>query len=279
MPKIKHRKFIYAFDVTKELPCVAKVPKDVRSCVEADIVDIIYESFVVPADQDYLLARFLAQKAFPRIFFWMAAQSLEKHLKAFLLLNGHSVKRITHSVKSLFDKVISIDETIKNIDMTPHKDIEIEPQLIERIKKFSAWEFIENIEKYGRPDNRYNSFGIDFNTGYLFALDNFIFHLRKRIGVPSIKDSFRGVDNELIYIFKNNNPFFGDDGEKVLTKIPNKEFPIKYSMSVTKLEFLVKNIKSSLYSHYILQWLSKKMILPKEFDRLITRQIKQKPNG
>lgn len=269
MPKIKHRKFIYAFDVSKESPDVAELPEDIRFHIEANIVDIIYESYVVPGDQDYLLARFLAQKAFPRIFFWMTAQSTEKHLKAFLLLNGRSVLEISHSVKSLFDRVILIDGTIKNIDMVPHKDIEIEPQLFKHIKKFSAQEFIENIEKYGRPDNRYNTFGTEFNTGYLFALDNFLFHLRNRTAMPSIEDSFRGIDNELIYIFKNNNPFFWDDGEKVLTKIPSKEFPIKHSMSVTKLEFLVKNIKSNLYGHYILQWLSKKMRLPSELNRLI----------
>lgn len=52
----------------------------------------------------------MAQKGLQRAFYWAAAQSIEKYLKAFLLLNGHSTKKYKgHSIKDLFDDAVDID--------------------------------------------------------------------------------------------------------------------------------------------------------------------------
>jgi len=66
------------------------MPGHIQSSAEGNAVDVIYESFVVPGDQDYLMSRLLAQKGLPREFYWAAAQAIEKYLKAFLLINGES---------------------------------------------------------------------------------------------------------------------------------------------------------------------------------------------
>ena len=67
------------------------------------IVKVIYESFVIPADEDYLTARLLVKSKLYRGFYWSAAQCIEKYLKAYLLLHDVSVKKSNgHSIKPLF---------------------------------------------------------------------------------------------------------------------------------------------------------------------------------
>lgn len=47
------------------------------------------------------MSRLLAQKGLTRGFYWAATQATEKYLKAFLLMNGQSVKGfIGHPIKS-----------------------------------------------------------------------------------------------------------------------------------------------------------------------------------
>ena len=80
--------FFYNFDIGKEIPHFKRMSTDIQSRAESDVVEVIYESFVLPGDQDYFMARLLAQKGLHRGFHWAAAQATEKYLKAFLLMNG-----------------------------------------------------------------------------------------------------------------------------------------------------------------------------------------------
>jgi hypothetical protein len=82
--------FIYSFDIGKEIPHFKMMSTQLQSSAECNAVEVIYESFVVPGDQDFLMARLLAQKGLHRGFYWAAAQAAEKYLKAFLLMNGVS---------------------------------------------------------------------------------------------------------------------------------------------------------------------------------------------
>lgn len=271
--KREHRSFVYSFDLKEVLPYIDRLPDNVQANIESNIVDVIYESFVVPGDQDYLTARLLAQKGLQRAFYWAAAQSIEKYLKAFLLLNGFSddkKKKIIggHSIKALFGKSASIDCALSNINLTPHADINIDRVTSNHLRSFTIDNFIEDIEIHGSADNRYNSFGVEFNTGHLFALDNFAYALRGKIGVPSIKYSFNGIESDLISIFEDNNPWFCNNVDKCHTKIPSKAFPIKYSLAVTKLDFLIKHKSEPTYG-YALKWLNKKMKLPEKIRKLL----------
>ncbi|MEM9197676.1 MAG: HEPN domain-containing protein, partial [Pseudomonadota bacterium] len=54
--------------------------------------NLIYALFVDRGDEDYLAARLLFWNGIARGSMWSAAQSVEKYVKAVLLLRGHSSK-------------------------------------------------------------------------------------------------------------------------------------------------------------------------------------------
>jgi hypothetical protein len=271
----ERRNFYYRSDLIKDLPNVGRLPDKIQANIEMKVVEVIYESFVIPGDQDYLTARLLAQRGLPRAFFWAAAQTIEKYLKAFLLLNGKSLlddknndKYKGHSIDKIFRDAVEIDESLKNINLYPHKDINIDNEMRDRIMNFSLEAFIKDIKTHGCANNRYNLSGVRFDTGHLFALDNFVYALRGLIGVPSITDSFSNVDDELKIIFQDNNPLFCDGSDMCHSKIPSKKFQIRRSGSVTMLDILIKH-KYDNRNIFALKWLKNKMKLPKEVSTVL----------
>lgn len=255
--------FIYSFDMSEEISHFKLMPEPIQSSAECNVVDVIYESFIVPGDQDYLMSRLLAQKGLPRGFYWAAAQAIEKYLKAFLLMNGKGVKGFkNHPIKALFDAASRIDTSLADLNILPHYRVQVEASVAHHLKEFTISGFIDDLEKHGSADNRYNAFGIKYNTGHLCAMDSLSFQLRRKIGVIPINESFKELSQDLILIFENNNPWFHTEENQLLNQIPSKEFPIQYSFSVTKLEFLIKNNSHPAYK-LALQWLEEKMKLPK----------------
>ena len=124
-----------------------------------------------------------------------------------------------------------------NINMTPHADINIDRITSKHLKSFTIDTFIGDIEIHGSADNRYNSFGVEFDSGHIFALDNFAYALREKISVPSIKYSFKEIENDLISIFEDNNPWFCSSVDKCHTKIPSNPHALA---GTTKHETLEK---------------------------------------
>lgn len=61
--------FIYSFDMSSEISHFKRMPEVIQLSAECNAVDVIYESFVVSGDQDYLMSRLLAQKGLPRGFY------------------------------------------------------------------------------------------------------------------------------------------------------------------------------------------------------------------
>ena len=49
--------FIYSFDMSEQIAHFKRMPEHIQSSAECNVVDVIYESFVVPGDQDYLMSR------------------------------------------------------------------------------------------------------------------------------------------------------------------------------------------------------------------------------
>lgn len=255
--------FIYSFDMSRETPHFKRMPEHIQSSAECNTVDVIYESFVVPGDQDYLMSRLLAQKGLSRGFYWAAAQAIEKYLKAFLLMNGEGVKKFkAHPIEGLFKAASRIDTSIASLNILPHQSIQVDASVSHHLKTFATMDFIDDIEKHGSADNRYNTFGVEYNTGHLCAMDSFSFKLRRKIGTIPINNSFKKLSSDLILIFEKNNPWFQTEENQLLNRIPSKEFPIQHSSSVTKFEFLIKNESNPAYK-IALQWLRKKMKLPK----------------
>jgi HEPN domain len=259
--------FMYSFDMSKEIAHFKRLPENIQSSAERNVVDVIYESFVVPGDQDYLMSRLLAQKGLPRGFYWAAAQAIEKYLKAFLLIRGVSVKNKSHGINNLFKEAIKIDTSLAHFNILPHPIIQVENSVSQHLKTFVRSDFINDIAKHGCPDNRYNAFGVEYNIGHLFAMDSLAFQLRREIGVKSIHESFKRLSPDLILIFEKNNPFFHSEKDQPPIKIPSTETPIQFSCSVTTLDFLTKHRSKPGYNE-ALRWLNVKMQLPKTISDL-----------
>lgn len=253
---------IYSFDMSREIADFKLMPEHIQSSAECNAVDVIYESFVVPGDQDYLMSRLLAQKGLLRGFYWAAAQAIEKYLKAFLLMNGEGVKGFNgHPIKDLFEAASRIDTSIARLNILPHQSIQVDASVSHHLKTFAITDFIDDLARHGSANNRYNTFGVEYNTGHLCAMDSLSFQLRRRIGVIPINESFKKLSPDLILIFEKTNPWFQTEENQLPNRIPSEEFPIQYSSSVTKLEFLIKNESNPAYK-LSLQWLREKMKLP-----------------
>lgn len=252
--------FIYNFDMSKVISHFKLMPKETQISAEVNVVDVIYQSFVVSGDQDYLAARFMAINGLSRAFFWAAAQAVEKYFKAFLLMNGLSVQTYKgHPIIKLFEASQSVELSISRLDISPHVCIPINSSVNKHIRRFTVVELLKDFEKYGSADNRYNIFGIDFNTGHLLALDALIFQLRELIGVDPIEKSFSNLGSDVLNTFQKYNPWFYPGVP--MTEVPNPQFPISNYINATKYEILEKNKKNPAY-RLALVWLRKHMRLP-----------------
>lgn len=267
--------FICNFKCEDDIDNFNMLPDYAQIIIEKSICDVVYESFVVPADEDYVTARFLAQKGRYRAFFWAAAQAIEKYLKAFLLFNGVSVneRRFNgHPLVALFEEASSLDSELKNLSVKFHSSIRINENFKELFSEVSVSEFLRMLESEGSPDNRYNSFGTDFNSGYLFSLDSFIYALRGKVGVPPIEVFVEKLDYDLVRKFYLYNPFFS--GKTILRRLPNRSFKMRASISSTTMDRFVCD-NPPFYSGYIAQWLNKKMRLPKKVQEALNLERKK----
>jgi hypothetical protein len=195
-----------------------------------------------------------------RAFFWAASQALEKYLKAFLLMRGKAVNKRGHSIAALHSEASSIVELRSTLDTKPHAAITINSDVSESFEIFSVEDFIKNVEEQGHADNRYNAFGVDFNSGYLFALDSYVFGLRKQIGVPPIQDSLRKMERGLVETFYAYNPWFAPE-QMSFVELPNENFNLTLSRAVTTLDYLTGPNAPSC-SRLVIKWLDRKMKLP-----------------
>lgn len=222
---------------------------------EGYIVNVIYESFVIPADEDYLTARLLYKSKLYRNFFWSAAQCIEKYLKALLLLNGISVKKKGHDLEKLIEEVEKIYHNINNIDLSTHPKIKIHKNILTQINNLSVNAFIKEIQSYGSTSNRYNSEGLEMETIHLFALDNLIFNLRQKIIGPEIYKSFSKIGAIAQSVFYEYNPNFNQNDLAEYPIIPNNNFPLEWSSTTP----FIKIVKNNSEYNLAREWLDKKM--------------------
>ena len=261
----KNLRYVFSFRCSDDLQHFDRLPDVTQANIELHIVKVITDSFVEPADEDYVTARVLAQKGMHRAFFWAASQALEKYLKAFLLMRGVSVNQDRfkgHPIAALHAEACSVDGQLATVNTKPHTAIQIHSDVSDAIESYSVAEFIDNVEEQGSPDNRYNSFGVSFNLGYLFALDSYVSGLRQQIGVPPIEEVVRKMDQDLAEAFYKYNPWFAQ-AHIEFAELPNENFKLRLSCAVTTLDFLT-GPHAPHESMYVLQWLDKKMKLPKK---------------
>lgn len=232
--------YVYSFKCEDDLEHFDRLPDVMQADIERYIVQVISDSFIKPADEDYVTARLLAQKGMHRAFFWAASQALEKYLKAFLLMRGVAVNHDRfkgHPIAALHGEACSVDGQLSTVDTKPHTAIKLQSNASESIENYSVAEFINNVEVQGTPDNRYNSFGVNFNPGYLFALDSYVFGLRQQIGVPTIQEVLRKMERGLVEAFYEYNPWFAP-AHMEFAELPNENFNLRISVAVTTLDFL-----------------------------------------
>lgn len=260
----KKSSYVYSFKCGDDLQYFDRLPDVTQANIERHIVKVITDSFIEPADEDYVTARLLAQKGMHRAFFWAASQALEKYLKAFLLMRGVSVNQDRfkgHPIAALHAEACSVDGKLATVDTKPHTAIQINSNVSDTIESYSVEEFIDNVEMQGSPDNRYNAFGVSFNSGYLFALDSYVSGLRQQIGAPPIEEILRKMDQDLVEAFYKYNPWLAQ-AHIEFAELPNENFKLRLSGTVTTLDFLT-DADAPHESIYALQWLDKKMKLPK----------------
>lgn len=135
---------------------------------------LIAELFVRTADENYITARWCVVNGMYIDFFWMAAQAIEKYLKAVLLLNGRSAKGYGHNIARLYRDVKSIAGAL-----LPDRLVQPANLQISHWHECTAERFIEQLARYGNPDSRYLVFGFQAEPEHLFMLDMMVFAIRR----------------------------------------------------------------------------------------------------
>lgn len=140
-------------------------------------VDLIFNLYVDPADQDYLSARWAFNNGLFQSFYNSAGQSLEKYLKAALLLQDQSARNYGHDLDRLYAGVSRLD---------PDRYLPAQLDLPKTTAMGrNAWQdkppnlFADYLKVYGSPDNRFAFYGTFVNGPVLHVLDILCHALRR----------------------------------------------------------------------------------------------------
>lgn len=130
--------------------------------------------FVLPADQNYFTARFLALHGIYDEFQWQCAHALEKYMKAALIANGISVKKFGHKIVELYE---TCEEFLSPLSITKFNKPPKVPDCL--------WEdgdvksFIKKYNQQGNPDSRYGLESWAFRGADLFKFDLLCHNFRR----------------------------------------------------------------------------------------------------
>jgi len=234
--------------------------------IRGKIADIVIETFIDPADIDYINARFMALNHQHRPFFWPALQAIEKYLKASLLFCGVPVrgKNFGHKLIAMANILKPHNEVLEKLKLAPAEEHS-------ELKRLNLWgthdpmEFIASINEYGDPSNRYNLFGSKYEASYLPKLDQIVWALRsKHLGNKTLCGT--GMNQLLDYAAYEQNFRFAPLDYK------HGSFSGKFSLGATvpSIEAALKG----LYGHTAIfeEWLQKNItITQKEIDEIRDR--------
>jgi len=241
---------------------VNKLPPEIQETVEHSIKRVIYESFIVPADEDYLTARLLAINGLSRAFFWSAAQAVEKYLKAYLISHGECVippkKGNKHSLIDLYDRAAAQDPSFQTFIIKPSEELSKFPSLTEGAKVGSPRDYVQVLDKEGNANNRYNRSGVEYYSLYLYALDNFVGFARGKLETNPIEDNIYKIGEKLMSIFYFENSGFKNEDYTYLSGIQNSNEGSIWSVDTTWLDAIKNNQKSGPLLHAF-KWLQQRM--------------------
>lgn len=139
---------------------------------------IVRHVFTDTADEGYIVARWAFFHGMHRMYFWNAAHSIEKYLKASLLLNDKSVIKSNHLDAKLFQRVWEYARDLAPDSLDCPKECKPSYPIPskEPVKKF-----IERLAGDGSTDNRYATDSYEFEKTDIFKLDQLIFSLRRLV--------------------------------------------------------------------------------------------------
>ena len=145
--------------------------------IDAAKKDIIYDLFVVSADENYITARWCFMNDLRTDFGWLAAHAMEKYLKAFLLINGNSVQEFSHLNSKIFNDSAEVAGTL--FPATLFRPNEVSPNVI--WPNETPIQFVNRLAEIGSPDDRYRMSGDDRRMCDLYMLDQLVFAVRRCI--------------------------------------------------------------------------------------------------
>ncbi len=152
----------------------------------------VHDTFFWTAVDDYIAARGLWHYGMFNSFCWLAGQTLEKFIKAALLLNGYEAKGKKHKFCSEFGLLQKNSRSlIPEMVELPEKVIQkafslgISP---EKKGNESFKDCLARFEENGDPNQRYNQVGHDLDTFDLHKFDFMCLHIsRLSLGLNTLK--------------------------------------------------------------------------------------------
>lgn len=232
-----------------------------KASVENAITTVIYESFILPADEDYVTARLLAANGLSRAFYWSAAQAFEKYLKAFLISHGQSVippqKGNKHAIADLYKRASVIEPDLDKVDLAPKADLSRYSGITGDARTKNLLEFVQEIEENGNPNNRYNASGVKYFSIYVHALDSALAYIRSKLTSTPIEENIADISDDLKRAFYFQNEHFKNSAYPSKLELYSQLGPI-WSTQVTRLEFIKKNQDRGESAH-ALNWLKQRM--------------------
>jgi len=196
----------------------------------------VIRRFFDKADEDYVAARILLHHVQLPAFFWNAQQSLEKYLKAALLLRGQSI-RSNHDLKWHFKKlsqqsdlsfpsVLEAPKGLKKLPLQQDEKGHLRPWPF----RVELTQFVSALSRQGGPASRYNERDQDFEYYDLVRFDLVAAHFRKAaLDTPNfrihreIKDPLAdggqgyfgkvALNSDTFEIVLRNNLAFGEPSE------------------------------------------------------------------
>ena len=146
--------------------------------IHAEQGRIVRELFVNTADDNYITARWCFAEGLNVDYFWLAVHTLEKYMKAALLLNGRSSRSFGHDIVALYEDVKLLASDLLPNNLGRPDGLETDHWRDETPEAFS-----NRLYRNGNADNRYQIFGFVRHREDLFKLDLMVFALR-RLCVP-----------------------------------------------------------------------------------------------
>jgi hypothetical protein len=141
---------------------------------------IVRELFINTADDNYVTARLCFINVLNVDFLWLAVHTIEKFLKASLLLNGYSSigpansrKEYRHDITRLYETLVSFASDLLPLTLNCPSQLDI------LWHNESPTEFLRRLYDDGNADNRYQIFGYVIRSEYLHKLDQIVFAVRR----------------------------------------------------------------------------------------------------